>query len=341
MLLQTGVSQGSVLGPILFTSFISPVHCIATQFGVHRQQYADDTQLHMEISSDPSDPGFTNLESALLSLSSWFLHNGLVLNPEKSDDILLGTHARNRTISKSQVNVAGASIPLSTTLKLLGVHLDNNLNFSKHVNSVSKSCHFHLCALRHIRPTLDLDAAKLIVHALVSSRFDYYNSILYGAPELSISKLQRLQKTLVRVVLQKNSATFAGPLLNSLHWLPVHSRINFKIATITYKSSHSQSPGYLAFMLHHYMPTRNLRSSFIASFFWPSKNKFWSACFSICRTKHMEQITNWCQVCMFHNPYHLSKPTLKLIIFSTHLDWSRDRAPQIRLRRFGLCALYK
>ena len=85
MLLQTGIPQGSVLGPILFTSIISPVHCIATQFGVHQQQYADDTQLYMEFSSDPSDPGLTNLESALLSLSSWFLHNGLALNPEKSD----------------------------------------------------------------------------------------------------------------------------------------------------------------------------------------------------------------------------------------------------------------
>ena len=62
-------------------------------------------------------------------------------------------------------------------------------------------------------------------------------------------------------MLQKNSATSAGPLLNSLHWLPVHSRINFKIATITYKSLHSQSPGYLASILHHYIPTRNLRSS--------------------------------------------------------------------------------
>ena len=96
--------------------------------------------------------------------------------------------------------------PSLTTLKLLGVHLDNNLNFSKHVNSVSKSCHFHLGALRHFR----------------------------------------VQNALARVVLKKNSATSAGPLLNSLHWLPVPSRINFKIATITYKSLHSQSPGYLA-----------------------------------------------------------------------------------------------
>ena len=167
MLHQTGIPQGSVLGPILFTSFISPVHCIATQFRVHQQQYADDIQLYVQISSDPSDPDLTNLESTLLLLSSWFLHNGLALNPEKSEAILLGTHARNRTISKSQVNVAGASIPLSTTLKLFGFHLDNNLNFSKHVNSVSKSSHFHLRALRHTTTTLDLNAAKLIGHATI------------------------------------------------------------------------------------------------------------------------------------------------------------------------------
>ena len=280
MLLQTGVPQGSVLGPILFTSFISPVHCIATQFGVHQHQYADDTQLYMEISRDPSDPGISNLESALQSLSSWFLHNGLALNPEKSEAILIGTHARNRTISNTQVNVAGAVIPLSTSLKLLGVHLDNNLNFNKHVNSVAKSCHFHLRALRHIRSTLDLDSAKLIGHALVSSRLDYCNSLLYGAPELSISRLQRVQNALARVVLQKNSATPSAPLLNSLHWLAVHSRISFKIATITYKSLHLQSPNYLASMLRPYMPIRNLRSSnslLLSSH--PSKTNFGSHAF--------------------------------------------------------------
>ena len=76
---------------------------------------------------------------------------------------------------------------------------------------------------------------------------------------------------------------------------------------------------------------------FIASFFPPSKNKFCLACFSICRTKHLEQITNIdiksaCSISSF-------KANLKTPLFSAH--WSRDRAPQIRLRRFGMCALYK
>ena len=176
---------------------------------------------------------------------------------------------------------------------------------------------------------------------MVSSRLDYCNSILYGAPELSISKLQKIQNALARVVLQKNSATSAGPLLNSLHWLPVHSRINFKIATITYKSLHSQSPGYLASMLHHYMPTRNLRSSnSLLLSPHPAKTNFGLHAFQSAAPNIWNKLPILLMSSL-HVPYHPSKPTLKLIIFSTHLDWSRDRAPQIRLRRFGLCALYK
>ena len=106
---------------------------------------------------------------------------------------------------------------------------------------------------------------------------------------------------LARVVRQKNSATSAGPLLNSLHWLPVHSRINFKIVTITYKSLHSQSPGYLASMLHHYIPTRNLRSSnSLLLSPHPAKTNFGLHAFQSAAPNIWNKLPNWCQVCMFH-----------------------------------------
>ena len=128
---------------------------------------------------------------------------------------------------------------------------------------------------------------------------------------------------------KKSSVAPAALLLNSLHWLPVHSRINFKIATITYKSLHSQTPGYLASMLHHYMPARNLCSSnslLLSSH--PAKKI--SACM-LFNLPHQTSGTNYQLTSSLHVPYHLSKPTLKLIIFSEYLDGARDRTPQIRL----------
>lgn len=114
----------------------------------------------------------------------------------------------------------------------------------------------------HIRHCLnDNHTASLIAHALVSSRLDYANSILFGAPQYTLNKLQHIQNTLARIVLQSNSLAHSETLLQQLHWLPVHSRIQFKLATITYKALSTNSPQYLASLIHYHQPVRSLRSS--------------------------------------------------------------------------------
>jgi hypothetical protein len=190
--------------------------------------------------------------------------NSLSLNPDKSDAILLGTHRRNSTLSNitiTHINVAGSTVPLSDSIKLLGVTLDKSLTFNKHVNLVSQSCYYHMKALRHIRHCLDNHTASLIANALISSRLDYASSVLLGAPQYVINKLQCIQNALARIVLQSDSLAHSQPLLQQLHWLPVHSRIRFKLATITYRALSSNSPYYLASLLHQYQPVRSLRSS--------------------------------------------------------------------------------
>ena len=113
------------------------------------------------------------LESVLFILLQWFSHNCLALNPDKSEASLLGTHQRNSSLSNlPHINVAGSNVPLSDTIKLLGVTLDKSLTFHKHSNQVSQSCYYHLKALRHIRPCLDNHTASLIAHAFFSSSLD-------------------------------------------------------------------------------------------------------------------------------------------------------------------------
>ena len=133
--------QGSVLGPLLFTIYVSPVAAILSHMGVNQHQYADDTQLFISISQSSASSNLHTLESALAVLSHWFSLNYLALNPDKSDAILLGTNQRNRTLSNiSHIDVARSTVPLSESIKLLGVTLDKSLTFHKHVNQVSQSC---------------------------------------------------------------------------------------------------------------------------------------------------------------------------------------------------------
>ena len=92
-----------------------------------------------------------------------FCWNGLSLNPDKTDAILLGTCMRSKTISTLNIiNVAGTPVALSDSIKILGVVLDKNLTFDFHISHVSKSSFYHIRALRHIRPALTDDVAKMV-----------------------------------------------------------------------------------------------------------------------------------------------------------------------------------
>ena len=115
------------------------------------------------------------------------------LNPSKSEALVLGTSQRLKTLSTLRsVNISGTNVPLTTQIKLLGVTLDQTLSFDSHITALSKSCFYHIRALRHIRPILSEDTANLIASSLVSSRLDYANACLFG---ISVKNLSRIQIT--------------------------------------------------------------------------------------------------------------------------------------------------
>ena len=218
----SGVPHGSVLGPILFALYTSPISAIADAHNILQQQYADDTQLYISISAKTITQNTCRLESCLSDLHVWFSHNWLALNPSKSEVLLLGTSQRLKTLSTlSSVNVSGTTVPLTTQIKLLGVTLDQSLSFDSHITALSKSCFYQIRALRHIWPNLSEDTANLIASSLVSSRLDYANACLFGISVKNLSRIQRIQNTLARVVTCSRSRSSSAPLLKHLHWLPV------------------------------------------------------------------------------------------------------------------------
>jgi hypothetical protein len=90
---------------------------------------------------------------------------------------------------------------LLSQLKTLGVIVDPRLTFDSYVSAVCKACDYHIWALRHIRRLLPVEIVQTSACSIVNSRFNCCNSFLYGAPDLKIYKLQRIQNSLARVVL--------------------------------------------------------------------------------------------------------------------------------------------
>ena len=103
------------------------------------------------------------------------------------------------------------------------------VSFDKQVSETCKACYFHIHILRHIRPSLITEASKTIAAAIVGSRLDFCNSFLAGTSVSNLTRLQRVQNTLARVVAQKPRFCHITPVLSDLHWLPVRHRISFSI----------------------------------------------------------------------------------------------------------------
>src|SRR4029434_7406782 len=120
----------------------------------------------------------------------------------------------------------------------LGVIIDDQLTFTDHIASVSRSCHFALYNIRKIRPYLTQYATQLLCHTecpaklrgqtLVRSRLDYCNALLTGLPACVVKPLQMIQNAAARLVFNQPKRAHVTPLLIDLHWLPVAARIKFK-----------------------------------------------------------------------------------------------------------------
>ena len=119
------------------------------------------------------------------------------------------------------------------------------MSFTDQINSLSKSCHFHIRDIRRIRHLLPFSAATALANSLVSSKLDYCNSLYNGISHANLNKIQRIQNTLARVVTNTSKFEHITPILKKLHWLPIKQRIDYKLCLLTYKTLQIQQPTYL------------------------------------------------------------------------------------------------
>ena len=98
--------------------------------------------------------------------------------------------------------------------------------------------------MRIVRKSLTQDAAKTIVHAFVTSRIDYCNSILYGASAAHIRPLQNVLNAAARLILRKRKHD------RITAWLPVQQRIECKMCVLVYKCLHQAAPIYLLLLVY-------------------------------------------------------------------------------------------
>ncbi|TWW62345.1 hypothetical protein D4764_04G0009920 [Takifugu flavidus] len=231
---------------------------IIRQHGINFHCYADDTQLYLSMKPQETEK-LVKLQTCLKDIKSWMSSNFLLLNSGKTEVMVFGPEPLRDRLDH-MITLDGISLTSSLSVRNLGVTFDQNLSFNSHIKLVSRSAFFHLRNISKIRKLLTWPDAEKLIHAFVTSRLDYCNSLLSGCPNDSLRGLQLIQNAAARVLTGIDKRDHITPVMASLHWLPVKFRIIFKTLLLTYKVLRGLAPSYLEELVIPYQPNRPLRS---------------------------------------------------------------------------------
>ena len=173
-----------MLGPVLFTMYITPLGHVIRHYNTLYHLSADDTQLHKSFSPEHFAKLLLDILSCAESVRDWMACNRLRMNDDKTEIMPVGTKAKLKSVPQtSSLTLPGSTMPFSYKVRNLGVYLESNLSMDQHVNFLCRSVFLELRRIGHLRRYLSVVATKKMVSSFVLSRLDYCNSLLAGLPE--------------------------------------------------------------------------------------------------------------------------------------------------------------
>ena len=188
--IKRGIPQGSLMGPVLFNIFVNDlimklenVTCI--------YNYADDNTLsfsHSDVNVIKHE-----LENACKISVEWFQKNNMKANPEKFQFMLVSS----KSCENVSLSVNDIEVEPSDHVSILGVTLDNRLNFAQHINGIVKRCSKQTNAVSRLMYVLNSNCKMKILDAFIMANFNYCSIVYHGC---RITDAKNLEKMLKRVL---------------------------------------------------------------------------------------------------------------------------------------------
>ena len=233
MHINTGVPQGSILGPLLFNIYINDLFYFLDD---EVTNYADDTTPYKTGKS--INCVLEKLETNIETLNRWYKDNYFRLNQDKCE-LLVPKHGED-----IQMNIGNSVIKGKDSVKLMGIKIDNKLNFNDHVASLCKKASQKLHALARISSFIEGNHLLILMRSFIDSQFSYCPLVwMFHSRELN-NRINRIHEKSLRIAYRDVTSSFQE-LLAKDNSFTIHERNIQRLATEMYKVKNNLAPSFM------------------------------------------------------------------------------------------------
>ena len=236
LLVDCGVPQGSILGPILFSIFINDIvnACHLSK----PYLFADDGALYF---NDICRITYLNIRIELLNIEKWLDLNKLSLNVAKTNFVVFDNLDYNDRI---YLDSSGSNtfIDECKVIKYLGLMVDNKLSFNAHIDLIKKKVAKRIGAMYRCKNLLPLKYRKMFANALMLPLFDYLDTIYSKACKTKLNDLDVIYKKVAKIALDVSTRESSLNVYRDMSWLPLHLRRQVHLSAYMYRIINELSP---------------------------------------------------------------------------------------------------
>lgn len=241
----SGVPQGSILGPLLFSVYTSQFVKYLKNCSIH--MYADDMQLYYSFLANDYKQAESVINDELSVISRLSADHSLMLNSKKTAIMFFGNKNEVNMIQNNiRININGSQIFTVESARNLGLVLDRSMRFREQICSQTKKAYSSLRLLYPHRSTLSINTKKMLCETLVLSQFVFGAPVISPCVDLDAKRrMQRVQNSCIRFIYGIRKFDHVSFKLKELNWLNMEQRRTLYMLSLFHKIITTKTPQYL------------------------------------------------------------------------------------------------